>query len=168
MVFPVERHSVRVCQGSACHRNSNPSVRTGACAAAATNPNTSSRNCCGSIRASLTTPWRTTCRLTSSSPPIKQSHRPTRGQERNQLGFRQVKRARGFLGLHARISNLHDYSRSTAPAHDRRHRLSIASQPTLFSTRVGTLARLNGRGTICWRLSLNKQGEGSARTAQPE
>ncbi len=35
---------------------------------------------------------------------IEQSHRPTRRQERSQLGFRQVKRAQGFLDLHARIS----------------------------------------------------------------
>jgi putative transposase len=58
--------------------------------------------------------------------PIEQSHRPTRGQERSQLGFRQVKRTQGFLELHARISNLHGCSRSTTPAHDRRSRLSFA------------------------------------------
>jgi putative transposase len=57
---------------------------------------------------------------------IEQSHRPTRGQERSQLGFRQVKRAQGFLELHARISNLHGCSRSTAPTVDRRSRLSTA------------------------------------------
>jgi putative transposase len=57
---------------------------------------------------------------------IEQSHRPTRGHERSQLGFRQVKRTQGVLALHARLSNLHGCSRSTAPAHDRRHRLSTA------------------------------------------
>jgi putative transposase len=57
---------------------------------------------------------------------IEQSHRPTRGQERSQLGFRQVGRAQGFLSLPTRISNLHGTSRSTAPAHDRRYRLSTA------------------------------------------
>jgi hypothetical protein len=50
---------------------------------------------------------------------IEQSHQPTRGQECSQLGFRQVKWAQGFLALHARISNLHACSRSTAPANDR-------------------------------------------------
>jgi putative transposase len=57
---------------------------------------------------------------------IEQSHRPTRGQERSQLGFRCAKRAQVFLSLHARISNLHGCSRSTAPASDRRSRLSTA------------------------------------------
>jgi putative transposase len=57
---------------------------------------------------------------------IEQSHRPTRGQERSQLGFRCVKRTQGFLELHARVSNLHGCSRSTAPARDRRSRLSFA------------------------------------------
>ena len=59
---------------------------------------------------------------------IEQSHRPTRCQERSQLGFRKVKRAQGFLDLHARITNLHGPARSTLPAHDRRHALTIALQ----------------------------------------
>ena len=57
---------------------------------------------------------------------IEQSHRPTRRQERSQLGFRQVKRAQGFLDLHARITNLHGSARSTIPAHDRRSLLRAA------------------------------------------
>ncbi|AZI44284.1 DDE domain-containing protein [Deinococcus psychrotolerans] len=43
---------------------------------------------------------------------IEQSHRPTRRQERSQLGFQQVKRAQGFLDLHARITNSHGTVRS--------------------------------------------------------
>lgn len=38
---------------------------------------------------------------------IKQSHRSTRRQERQQWGFRSRQRAQGFLDLHARVSNLH-------------------------------------------------------------
>jgi len=57
---------------------------------------------------------------------IEQSHRPTRHQERSQLGFRQLKRAQGFLDLHARITNLHSPARSTIPANDRRFSLSAA------------------------------------------
>jgi len=57
-----------------------------------------------------------------------QSHRPTRRQERGQLGFQQVKRAQGFLDLHASITNLHGSARSTIPAHDRRSFLSTALQ----------------------------------------
>ena len=57
---------------------------------------------------------------------IDQSHRPTRCQERSQLGFRQVKRAQGFLDLHARIIDLHGPTCSTLPAHDRRHALAIS------------------------------------------
>jgi putative transposase len=57
---------------------------------------------------------------------IEQSHWPTRRQERGQLGFRQVKRAQGFLDLHARITNLHGSTHSTIPAHDRRSFLRTA------------------------------------------
>jgi len=57
---------------------------------------------------------------------IEQSHRPTRRQERSQLGFRQIKRAQRFLDLHARITNLHGVARSTSPAIHRRHTLTIA------------------------------------------
>ena len=38
---------------------------------------------------------------------IEQEHRSTRRQERSQQGFKQRKRAQEFLGLHARITNLH-------------------------------------------------------------
>ena len=57
---------------------------------------------------------------------IEQSHRPTRCQERSQLGFRQISRAQGFLDLHARIANRYGPARSTLPANDRRYVLTIA------------------------------------------
>jgi len=57
---------------------------------------------------------------------IEQSHRPTRCQERQQLGFREVERMQRFLDLHARIANLHRSARSTSPASQRRYRLSSA------------------------------------------
>ena len=57
---------------------------------------------------------------------IEQSHRPTRGQERSPLGFRQVERVQGFLGLHARFLNLHGSCGSTTLAYDRRDRLRTA------------------------------------------
>ncbi|THF68056.1 DDE domain-containing protein [Deinococcus sp. Arct2-2] len=57
---------------------------------------------------------------------IEQSHRSAQRQERSQLGFQQVKRAQKFLDLHARITNLQGTARSTLPANDRRHPLTIA------------------------------------------
>jgi len=57
---------------------------------------------------------------------IEQSHRPTRRQERAQLGLRQVRRTQGFLDLHARIANLHGSTRSTLRAYDRRFFLGTA------------------------------------------
>jgi len=57
---------------------------------------------------------------------IEQSHRPTRGQERQQRGFRSRRRAQGFLDLHARIMNLHHPARSTVPARHRRHHQQVA------------------------------------------
>ncbi|THF66816.1 DDE domain-containing protein, partial [Deinococcus sp. Arct2-2] len=51
---------------------------------------------------------------------IEQSHRPTRQQERGQLGFRKIKRTQEFLNLHARVTNLHRHTRTTVPAHIRR------------------------------------------------
>ena len=47
---------------------------------------------------------------------IEQSHRPTRQQERSQIGFKNPRRAQEFLALHARISNLHQHTRTTVPA----------------------------------------------------
>jgi hypothetical protein len=44
---------------------------------------------------------------------IEQSHRSTRRQERSQLGFRQVRRAQGYLNLHARTISLHGPALST-------------------------------------------------------
>ena len=52
---------------------------------------------------------------------VEQSHRPTRRQERQQRGFKSRPRARGFLNLHARVTNLHHPARCTVPAHRRRH-----------------------------------------------
>lgn len=51
---------------------------------------------------------------------IEQSHRPTRQQERSQIGFKNPRRAQEFLALHARISNLQQHTRTTVPAHLRR------------------------------------------------
>ena len=51
---------------------------------------------------------------------IEQSHRPTRRQERQQQGFKRQKRAQEFLGLHARIENLHHHSRTSVSATTRR------------------------------------------------
>ncbi len=51
---------------------------------------------------------------------VEQSHRPTRRQERSRLGFRRPKRAQEFLSLHARMTNLHQHTRTTVPAHTRR------------------------------------------------
>lgn len=49
-----------------------------------------------------------------------QSHRPTRNQERSQRGFKKPRRAQEFLALHARVSNLHQHTRTTVPARTRR------------------------------------------------
>ncbi|GGO29496.1 putative transposase [Deinococcus humi] len=51
---------------------------------------------------------------------IEQSHCPTRKQERSQLGFKKLGRAQEFLALHARISNIHQHTRTTVPALNRR------------------------------------------------
>ncbi|UQN10690.1 IS6 family transposase [Deinococcus sp. QL22] len=51
---------------------------------------------------------------------VEQSHRPTRQQERSQLGFRKLKRTQEFLNLHARMTNLQRHARTTVPAHLRR------------------------------------------------
>ncbi|WP_425556221.1 IS6 family transposase [Deinococcus rubellus] len=51
---------------------------------------------------------------------IEQSHRPARRQERQQVGFKQRKRAQAFLSLHARIENLHHHTRTRVSAAVRR------------------------------------------------
>ena len=51
---------------------------------------------------------------------IEQSHRPTRQQERSQIGFKNPRRAQEFLALHACVSNLQQHTRTTGPAHLRR------------------------------------------------
>ncbi|WP_412030198.1 IS6 family transposase [Deinococcus yunweiensis] len=51
---------------------------------------------------------------------VEQSHRPTRQQERSQLGFKRRQRTQEFLALHARVSNLHRHTRTTVPADLRR------------------------------------------------
>ena len=57
---------------------------------------------------------------------VEQSHRPTRQQERSQLGFKRRKRTQEFLALHARVSNLHRHTRTTVPATLRRSHQSAA------------------------------------------
>ncbi|MGX9688600.1 IS6 family transposase [Deinococcus wulumuqiensis] len=57
---------------------------------------------------------------------VEQSHRPTRQQERGQLGFKRRKRTQEFLALHARVSNLHRHTRTTVPATLRRSHQSAA------------------------------------------
>ncbi|MVN89096.1 IS6 family transposase [Deinococcus sp. HMF7620] len=47
---------------------------------------------------------------------VEQSHRPTRQQERSQIGFKRRRRTQEFLALHARVSNLHRCTRTTVPA----------------------------------------------------
>ena len=44
---------------------------------------------------------------------IEQPHRPTRQQERSQIGFENQRRAQEFLALHARVSNLQQHTRPT-------------------------------------------------------
>ena len=51
---------------------------------------------------------------------IERSHRPTRKQERSQLGFRRVTRTQEFLCLHARVSNLYQHTHTYVPATIRR------------------------------------------------
>lgn len=59
---------------------------------------------------------------------IEQSHRPTRQQERSQLGFKRRRRTQEFLDLHARLSNLHQHARTTLPAALRRSNQSAVFQ----------------------------------------
>ena len=51
---------------------------------------------------------------------IEQSHRPTRDQERQQRGFRDLDRAQGFLFTHAEVNHLFRYTRARTPANLRR------------------------------------------------
>ncbi len=51
---------------------------------------------------------------------IEQSHRPTREQERQQRGFKDMRRAQRFLFTHAEVSNLFRHSRARTPAQFRR------------------------------------------------
>ena len=55
---------------------------------------------------------------------IEQSHRPTRDQERQQRGFRGMKRAGRFLFTHAEVGNLFRPTRTGTPARQRRHTLT--------------------------------------------
>ncbi|MBZ9753583.1 IS6 family transposase [Deinococcus sp. HMF7604] len=57
---------------------------------------------------------------------VEQSHRPTRQQERSQLGFKRRQRTQEFPALHARVSNLHRHTRTTVPAALRRSHQSAA------------------------------------------
>lgn len=57
---------------------------------------------------------------------VEQSHRSTRQQERSQVGFKRRRRTQEFLALHARVTNLDHYSRTTVPAVIRRRNQSTA------------------------------------------
>ena len=57
---------------------------------------------------------------------IEQSHRPTRNQERSQKGFKNMEKTQKFLDLHARISNLHQHTRTTVTAEIRRSNQKLA------------------------------------------
>ena len=57
---------------------------------------------------------------------VEQSHHRARQQERSQLGFKRRRRTQEFLDLHARVSNLHCPTRTTAPATLRRSNQTIA------------------------------------------
>ena len=57
---------------------------------------------------------------------VEPPYRPTRQQERLQLGFKRWRRTQEFLDLHARASNLHRHTRTTVPAALRRSRQSAA------------------------------------------
>lgn len=57
---------------------------------------------------------------------IEQSHRPTRDQERQQRGFRNILRSQSFLFTHAHISNLFGHTRARVPAFERRYNLQEA------------------------------------------
>ncbi|MFC3863230.1 IS6 family transposase, partial [Deinococcus antarcticus] len=57
---------------------------------------------------------------------VEQSHRSTRQQERSQVGFKRRRRTQEFLALHARVTNLYHYSRTTVPAVIRRRNQSTA------------------------------------------
>ena len=59
---------------------------------------------------------------------IEQSHRPTRRQERQQLGFKRRKRAQAFLSLHARIGNLHHHTRTSVSVMTRKNNQKQAFQ----------------------------------------
>jgi len=47
---------------------------------------------------------------------IEQSHRPTRDQERQQRGFRTVRRTQAFLFTHAEVGDLFRHTRARTPA----------------------------------------------------
>ena len=55
---------------------------------------------------------------------IEQSHRPTRDQEQQQRGFRDVRRTQSFLSTHAEVNNLFCRTRTGIPAWLRRHKLT--------------------------------------------
>ena len=51
---------------------------------------------------------------------IEQSHRPTRDQERQQRGFRSMRRTQSFLFTHAKVDHLFSHTRARTPANLRR------------------------------------------------
>ena len=69
----------------------------------------------------------------------RQSHRPTRRQERQQLGFKRRKRAQEFLNLHARIENLHHHTRTSVSATTRRQQSKARVSDVVNGCRRGDL-----------------------------
>ena len=61
-----------------------------------------------------------------SNKLVEQSHRPTRPQERAQLGFTRRQRTQEFLSLYARTTHLHRQARTTVSSTTRRINHSAA------------------------------------------
>ncbi len=76
---------------------------------------------------------------------IEQSHRPTRRQERQQLGFRRRKRAQEFLSLHARVEDLHQHTRTS---------ISAATRRCIPELSVPDVVNGRGRGSLSLRPPL--------------
>ncbi|GHF54559.1 putative transposase [Deinococcus metalli] len=57
---------------------------------------------------------------------VEQSHRATRRRERQHLTFKRRRRTQEFLALHARVSNLHQHTRTTVSAPTRRSNQTAA------------------------------------------
>ncbi len=57
---------------------------------------------------------------------IEQSHRPTRDRERQQRGFRSLKRTQAFLFTHAEVGNLFRHTRARTSSWLRRRTLACS------------------------------------------